>query len=150
RDPRRDHEGPVQGRTVRRRCRADAEDHRSAGRPGRCPGSLYHRRPGRGRMKILVIGSGGREHALAWRLAQSPRVHKVFVAPGNGGTATGQQLENIPLTQIDDLITFARDEAVAYTIVGPEAPLAAGIVDKFRAANLKIFGPTQAAARLES
>ncbi len=101
-------------------------------------------------MKILVIGSGGREHALAWRLSQSQRVHKVFVAPGNGGTATDQQLENVNLTQIDDLIAFARDEAVAYTIVGPEAPLAAGIVDKFRAADLKIFGPTQAAARLES
>ncbi len=101
-------------------------------------------------MKILVIGSGGREHALAWRLAQSPRVHKVYVAPGNGGTAREPGLENLALTDFTDLIEFCRREDIAYTVVGPEAPLAAGIVDAFRAAGLKIFGPTQAAARLES
>lgn len=101
-------------------------------------------------MKLLVIGSGGREHALAWRLKQSPRVSKVYVAPGNGGTAREAGLENLPLTAFDDLIEFCRREDIAYTVVGPEAPLAAGIVDAFRAAGLRIFGPTQAAARLES
>ena len=101
-------------------------------------------------MKLLVIGSGGREHALAWRLKQSPRVNKVYVAPGNGGTAREAGLENLPLTAFDDLIEFCRREDIAYTVVGPEAPLAAGIVDAFRAAGLKIFGPTRAAARLES
>jgi len=101
-------------------------------------------------MNLLVIGSGGREHALAWRLAQSPRVHKVYVAPGNGGTAREPSLENLPLTDFTALIDFCRREDIAYTVVGPEAPLAAGIVDAFRAAGLKIFGPTQAAARLES
>ncbi len=101
-------------------------------------------------MNLLVIGSGGREHALAWRLAQSPRVHKVYVAPGNGGTAREPGLENLPLTDFTALIDFCRREDIAYTVVGPEAPLAAGIVDAFRAAGLKIFGPTQAAARLES
>jgi phosphoribosylamine--glycine ligase len=101
-------------------------------------------------MKLLVIGSGGREHALAWRLAQSERIQKVYVAPGNGGTATTDLLENVDLTSADDLIAFARQEGVAYTVVGPEAPLAAGIVDAFRAAGLKIFGPTQKAAQLES
>ncbi|MGQ9685821.1 MAG: phosphoribosylamine--glycine ligase [Thiobacillaceae bacterium] len=101
-------------------------------------------------MKLLVIGSGGREHALAWRLKQSPRVNKVYVAPGNGGTAREAGLENLPLTAFDDLIAFCRREDIAYTVVGPEAPLAAGIVDAFRAAGLKIFGPTRAAARLES
>jgi phosphoribosylamine--glycine ligase len=101
-------------------------------------------------MNLLVIGSGGREHALAWRLAQSPRVHKVYVAPGNGGTAREPGLENLPLTDFTALIDFCRREDIAYTVVGPEAQLAAGIVDAFRAAGLKIFGPTQAAARLES
>jgi len=101
-------------------------------------------------MKLLVIGSGGREHALAWRLAQSDRVHKVYVAPGNGGTASASQLENVNLTDPGDLIEFARREGIAYTVVGPEAPLAKGIVDAFRAAGLKIFGPTQKAAQLES
>jgi phosphoribosylamine--glycine ligase len=102
-------------------------------------------------MKILVIGSGGREHALAWKLAQSPRVSQVFVAPGNGGTATEDGLVNLPLTAIPSLVEFARrDTDIAFTVVGPEAPLAAGIVDAFRAAGLKIFGPTQAAAQLES
>ena len=101
-------------------------------------------------MKLLVIGSGGREHAIAWKLAQSPRVQKVFVAPGNGGTATESGLENAAITAIADLIAFARKENVQLTVVGPEAPLAAGVVDAFRDAGLKIFGPTRAAAQLES
>ena len=101
-------------------------------------------------MKLLVIGSGGREHALGWKLAQSPRVSKVFVAPGNAGTARENGLENIAVTAVPDLVEFARREAVALTVVGPEAPLAAGVVDAFRAAGLKIFGPTRAAAQLES
>ncbi|MCX8086876.1 MAG: phosphoribosylamine--glycine ligase [Rhodocyclaceae bacterium] len=101
-------------------------------------------------MKLLVIGSGGREHALAWRLAQSPKVQKVYVAPGNAGTAHEDGLENLPLTAIADLVAFARDNAIHATVVGPEAPLAAGIVDAFRAAGLRIFGPTRAAAQLES
>ncbi|ALM82037.1 phosphoribosylamine--glycine ligase [Bordetella sp. N] len=100
-------------------------------------------------MKLLVIGSGGREHALAWRLAQSPRVHKVYVAPGNGGTHGGS-LENVALTNADELADFVQREGVALTVVGPEAPLAAGVVDVFRARGLKIFGPTKAAAQLES
>jgi phosphoribosylamine---glycine ligase len=101
-------------------------------------------------MKLLVIGSGAREHALAWRLKQSPRVHKVYVAPGNGGTARENGLENVALAAFPELIEFARREGIAYTVVGPEAPLAEGIVDAFRAEGLKIFGPVQAAARLES
>jgi phosphoribosylamine--glycine ligase len=101
-------------------------------------------------MKILVVGSGGREHALAWKLAHSPRVQKVFVAPGNGGTATEAGVENIALTKIADLIDFCRRENIYLTVVGPEAPLAEGIVDAFREAGLKIFGPTRAAAQLES
>ncbi|MDO8958675.1 MAG: phosphoribosylamine--glycine ligase [Rhodocyclaceae bacterium] len=101
-------------------------------------------------MKLLVIGSGGREHALAWRLAQSPKVQKVYVAPGNAGTAHEDGLENLPLTAIPDLLAFARANAIHATVVGPEAPLAAGVVDAFRAAGLRIFGPTQAAAQLES
>ncbi|MDM9561841.1 MULTISPECIES: phosphoribosylamine--glycine ligase [Bordetella] len=101
-------------------------------------------------MKLLVIGSGGREHALAWRLARSPRVHKVFVAPGNGGTEHGDLLQNVPLTSPEDLADFVQREGVSLTVVGPEAPLAAGVVDLFRARGLKIFGPTKAAAQLES
>ena len=101
-------------------------------------------------MKLLVIGSGGREHALAWRLARSPRIQTVYVAPGNGGTASAEQIQNVALTDIDDLIDFARKEKIAYTVVGPEAPLAAGIVDAFQAAGLKIFGPIKEAAQLES
>jgi phosphoribosylamine--glycine ligase len=101
-------------------------------------------------MKLLVIGSGGREHALAWKLAASPRVQKVFVAPGNGGTACEPGLENVPISQTAELIEFARRESIALTVVGPEAPLAAGIVDAFQAAGLRIFGPVRAAARLES
>ena len=101
-------------------------------------------------MKVLVIGSGGREHALAWRLLQSARVSRVFVAPGNAGTAREGGLENIPLTQTSQLIDFVKTNDVALTVVGPEAPLAEGVVDAFRAAGLRIFGPTQKAARLES
>jgi len=101
-------------------------------------------------MNILVIGSGGREHALAWKIAQSPRAAKVFVAPGNAGTARDAALTNVDITDIPALVAFARNEAVALTVVGPEGPLAAGIVDAFRAAGLRIFGPTQAAAQLES
>ena len=101
-------------------------------------------------MKLLVIGSGGREHALAWKLAKSPKVATVFVAPGNAGTAPEPKLQNLPLTAHTDLIDFCRKENVAFTIIGPEAPLAAGIVDDFRAAGLSVFGPTRAAAQLES
>jgi phosphoribosylamine--glycine ligase len=101
-------------------------------------------------MNVLIIGSGGREHALAWKAAQSPRVAKVFVAPGNPGTARERELTNVPITDIAELVEFARREHVALTIVGPEAPLAAGVVDAFRAAGLKVFGPTKAAAQLES
>ena len=101
-------------------------------------------------MNVLVIGSGGREHALAWKIAQSPRAAKVFVAPGNAGTARDAALTNVDITDIPALVAFARNEAVALTVVGPEGPLAAGIVDAFRAAGLRIFGPTQAAAQLES
>jgi phosphoribosylamine--glycine ligase len=101
-------------------------------------------------LKLLVIGSGGREHALAWRLAQGPRVQKVFVAPGNGGTAREPGAENVPISAIDDLVEFARKENVYLTVVGPEQPLADGVVDLFRSKGLRIFGPTQASARLES
>ncbi|GMV47912.1 MAG: phosphoribosylamine--glycine ligase [Pseudomonadota bacterium] len=101
-------------------------------------------------MKVLVVGGGGREHALAWRLAQSARVQAVYVAPGNGGTALDPALRNLPLTGIEALADFAAAEKIALTVVGPEAPLAAGIVDRFRARGLRIFGPTRAAARLES
>jgi len=100
-------------------------------------------------MKVLVIGSGGREHALAWKLAQSQRVQRVFVAPGNGGTAADRNLQNVPITDVDALVAFAREERIGLTVVGPEAPLAAGVVDAFRAAGLRIFGPTRAAAQLE-
>ena len=101
-------------------------------------------------MKLLVIGSGGREHALAWKLTHSPRVSKVYVAPGNAGTALEEGLENVNITAHAELIGFVRREQIALTVVGPEAPLAAGIVDDFNAAGLKIFGPTRAAAQLES
>ncbi len=101
-------------------------------------------------MKLLVIGAGGREHALAWKLAASPRVQKVFVAPGNGGTAREPGVENVALTDLDALADFAARERIQLTVVGPEAPLAAGVVDRFRARGLRIFGPTKAAAQLES
>jgi len=101
-------------------------------------------------MKVLVIGGGGREHALAWKLAQSPRVARVFVAPGNAGTARDTALANVAITAVDDLVAFAKQEQIALTVVGPEAPLAVGVVDAFRTAGLRIFGPTRAAAQLES
>jgi phosphoribosylamine--glycine ligase len=101
-------------------------------------------------MKILVIGGGGREHALAWKLAQSARAQTVYLAPGNGGTAVDPALHNLPLTDLAALADFAEREKVALTVVGPEAPLAAGVVDRFRARGLRIFGPTRAAAQLES
>ena len=101
-------------------------------------------------MKVLVIGGGGREHALAWKLAQSPKVQAVYVAPGNGGTALDPRLENVPITDVKKLREWAQAEKVALTVVGPEAPLAAGVVDEFQAHGLRIFGPTQKAAQLES
>jgi phosphoribosylamine--glycine ligase len=101
-------------------------------------------------VKILVVGGGGREHAIAWKIARSPRVAKVFVAPGNAGTAREEGLANVEITEIPALVHFAQANEIALTIVGPEAPLAAGIVDTFRAAGLRIFGPTRAAAQLES
>jgi phosphoribosylamine--glycine ligase len=101
-------------------------------------------------MKILVVGGGGREHALAWRLAQGVRVQKVYVAPGNAGTALEDGVENLAITGIPELLAFAQEEGIHFTVVGPEAPLAAGIVDAFRFAGQKIFGPTKAAAQLES
>ena len=101
-------------------------------------------------MKLLVVGSGGREHALAWRLAQGAKVQKVYVAPGNAGTALEDGVENVAITAIPELIEFVKREDIYMTVVGPEAPLAAGVVDAFRAAGLKIFGPTKAAAQLES
>ena len=101
-------------------------------------------------MKVLVIGGGGREHALAWKLAQSERVQRVYVAPGNGGTATDPALHNLPLHTPAEWADFVVAEKIALTVVGPEAPLAAGVVDFFRARGLRIFGPTQAAAQLES
>ncbi|MDO5088079.1 MAG: phosphoribosylamine--glycine ligase family protein, partial [Comamonadaceae bacterium] len=101
-------------------------------------------------MKVLVIGSGGREHALAWKLAQSPKVQQVYVAPGNGGTASAPNLKNVPITDLAALCDWALAEGIGLTVVGPEQPLAAGVVDDFRAHGLRIFGPTQAAAQLES
>jgi phosphoribosylamine--glycine ligase len=101
-------------------------------------------------MKLLVVGSGGREHALAWKLAQSPRVQLVYVAPGNGGTALDERLCNVDITDLAALADFAEKEQVALTVVGPEAPLAAGIVNVFRQRGLKVFGPTKEAAQLES
>ena len=101
-------------------------------------------------MKVLVIGSGGREHALAWKLAQSPKVQAVYVAPGNAGTALDSRLENVPITDIPLLREWALEQKIALTVVGPEAPLAAGVVDDFRRHGLRVFGPSQAAAQLES
>ena len=101
-------------------------------------------------MKVLVIGNGGREHALAWKLAQSSKVQMVFVAPGNGGTAADARLRNVPITDIAELADFAQREKITLTVVGPEGPLAAGVVDLFRTRGLRVFGPTQAAAQLES
>ena len=101
-------------------------------------------------MKVLVIGGGGREHAMAWKLAQSPKATRVYVAPGNGGTALSPDLENIAITDVRALREWAQQEKIGLTVVGPEAPLAAGVVDEFRAHGLRIFGPTKAAAQLES
>jgi len=101
-------------------------------------------------MKLLVVGSGGREHALAWKLAQSPRVQLVYVAPGNGGTAQDERLRNVDITEPAALADFVEKEQIAFTLVGPEGPLAAGIVNLFRSRGLKIFGPTKEAAQLES
>jgi phosphoribosylamine---glycine ligase len=101
-------------------------------------------------MKVLVIGSGGREHAMAWKLLASPRVQTVFVAPGNGGTAADVRLHNVPITDFSALADFVQTERIALTVVGPEVPLAGGVVDVFRARGLRVFGPTRAAAQLES
>jgi phosphoribosylamine--glycine ligase len=101
-------------------------------------------------MKVLVIGGGGREHALAWKLAQSPKAEKIYLAPGNGGTAHDDRFENLPLTDVHALRVWAQEHKVGLTVVGPEGPLAAGVVDEFRQHGLRIFGPTQAAAQLES
>jgi phosphoribosylamine--glycine ligase len=101
-------------------------------------------------MKVLVVGSGGREHALAWKLVQSPKVQTVYVAPGNGGTGSDVRLHNLDIADFDALADFVVREKIVLTVVGPEAPLAAGIVDRFRARGLRVFGPTQAAAQLES
>ncbi|MGN2378123.1 phosphoribosylamine--glycine ligase [Vibrio cholerae] len=102
-------------------------------------------------MQVLIIGSGGREHALAWKVAQNPQVDTIYVAPGNAGTALEHKVQNvnISITDIPALIAFAQDKAIELTIVGPEAPLVIGVVDAFRAAGLPIFGPTQGAAQLE-
>lgn len=101
-------------------------------------------------MKVLVIGSGGREHALAWKLSQSPKVQSVYVAPGNGGTELSEHLHSLAITDVKELADFAQSEKIALTVVGPEGPLAAGVVDEFRSRGLRIFGPTRAAAQLES
>jgi len=101
-------------------------------------------------MKVLVIGSGGREHALAWKITENKAVSRVYVAPGNAGTATNPDMMNVDIKDLDALVKFAKDENIEVTVVGPEAPLSEGVVDKFQAAGLKIFGPTQAAAQLES
>ena len=102
-------------------------------------------------MNIIVIGAGGREHALGWKAAQNPNVETVFVAPGNAGTALEPKLENVNIgvEDIDALVAFAKEKSIELTIVGPEAPLVIGVVDAFRAAGLPIFGPTEAAAQLE-
>lgn len=101
-------------------------------------------------MKILVIGSGGREHAIAWKITQNKEISRVYVAPGNAGTASNPDMVNVPISSVADLLAFAQKEQIGLTIVGPEAPLSQGVVDAFRAAGLKIFGPTKAAAQLES
>ena len=102
-------------------------------------------------MKILIIGGGGREHALAWKVAQSPQADRVYVAPGNAGTAREPGCENVAIAadDVEGLLRFAMDQDIAMTIVGPEAPLVLGVVDRFRAAGRACFGPTQGAAQLE-
>ena len=101
-------------------------------------------------MKVMIIGGGGREHALAWKVAQNKAVSRVYVAPGNAGTALNPDMVNVPITKVPELVEFAKKEGIALTIVGPEATLSQGVVDAFRAENLKIFGPSKAAAQLES
>ena len=101
-------------------------------------------------MKILVIGGGGREHALAWKLSQSPRVQTIYLAPGNGGTALDERFENVPITGVQELRAWSLEHKIGLTVVGPEGPLAAGVVDEFRQHGLRIFGPTRLAAQLES
>ena len=101
-------------------------------------------------MKVMIIGGGGREHALAWKVAQNKSVSRVYVAPGNAGTALNPDMVNVPITSVPELVAFAQNEQIGMTIVGPEASLSQGVVDAFRAADLKIFGPTKAAAQLES
>ncbi len=101
-------------------------------------------------MKVLVIGGGGREHALAWKITENKAVSLTYVAPGNAGTALNPDMMNVPISKIDELVKFAKDENIGLTVVGPEAPLSEGVVAAFQAAGLKIFGPTQAAAQLES
>ena len=100
-------------------------------------------------MKILLVGSGGREHAIAWKLAKSEKVSKIFVAPGNGGTAIENKCANVNITDIDELVVFAKENNIDLTFVGPEDPLTKGITDKFKAAGLKCFGPDAAGAQLE-
>lgn len=101
-------------------------------------------------MKVLIVGGGGREHAMAWSMAQSKKIQQVYVAPGNGGTALDDNLVNVPITDVVALREWAQTQGIGLTVVGPEQPLAAGIVDEFRAHGLRIFGPTRAAAQLES
>lgn len=100
-------------------------------------------------MKILLVGSGGREHAIAWKLAKSPKVSKIYVAPGNGGTAIENKCENVNITEIDDLVKFAKENDIYLTVVGPEDPLTKGITDKFKAEGLRVFGPDKRGAELE-
>ena len=100
-------------------------------------------------MKLLLVGSGGREHAIAWKLAQSPKVDKIYVAPGNGGTALENKCENINITDIDKLVEFAKNNDIHLTVVGPEDPLTKGITDKFKAEGLRCFGPDSEGAKLE-
>jgi phosphoribosylamine--glycine ligase len=100
-------------------------------------------------MKVLIIGGGGREHAIAWKVAQNSRVEKIYCAPGNGGTAIEEKCENVAITKIDELVAFAKNNSIELTIVGPEAPLTEGVVDAFKAADLKIFGPSSHGAKLE-
>ncbi|MBU3643837.1 MAG: phosphoribosylamine--glycine ligase [Candidatus Methylopumilus sp.] len=101
-------------------------------------------------MKVMIIGGGGREHALAWKVAQNKSISRVYVAPGNAGTALNPDMVNVPISKVDELVAFAQQEQIELTIVGPEAPLSQGVVDAFRAHGLRIFGPSQAAAQLES
>ena len=101
-------------------------------------------------MKVMIIGGGGREHALAWKVAQNKSISRVYVAPGNAGTALNPDMVNVPISKVDELVAFAQQEQIELTIVAPEAPLSQGVVDAFRAHGLRIFGPSQAAAQLES